>query len=57
MPTFTASYTNSRGKPPAINVDAADAIQAKRKPAPARHPRHEIKVENESIDCGRKSCW
>lgn len=30
MPTFIASYTNSRGKAASINVDAADATQAKR---------------------------
>jgi type IV pilus assembly protein PilC len=30
MPTFTANYTNSRGRPASINVEAADAIQAKR---------------------------
>jgi type IV pilus assembly protein PilC len=31
MPTFTASYTNSRGKTQAIDVDAGDALQAKRR--------------------------
>lgn len=31
MPTFTASYTNPRGKQTAIEVEAADALQAKRK--------------------------
>ena len=31
MPTFIASYTNSRGQAASINVDAADATQAKRK--------------------------
>ncbi len=31
MPTFTASYTNSRGKIRAIDVDAGDALQAKRR--------------------------
>jgi type IV pilus assembly protein PilC len=31
MPTFVASYTNSRGKAASINVEAADATQAKRK--------------------------
>jgi type IV pilus assembly protein PilC len=31
MPTFIASYTNSRGKAASINIDAADPNQAKRK--------------------------
>ena len=31
MPTFIASYTNSRGKAASINIDAADPTQAKRK--------------------------
>ncbi|MCP9886903.1 type II secretion system F family protein [Cyanobium sp. ATX 6A2] len=31
MPTFTASYTNSRGKTQDIDVDAGDALQAKRR--------------------------
>jgi type IV pilus assembly protein PilC len=31
MPTFTARYTNSRGKLQAIDVDAEDALQAKRR--------------------------
>ncbi|MCU0528058.1 MAG: type II secretion system F family protein [Cyanobium sp. Prado107] len=31
MPTFTASYTNSRGKTQAIDVDAGDLLQAKRR--------------------------
>ena len=31
MPTFVASYTNRRGRTASINVEAADALQAKRK--------------------------
>jgi type IV pilus assembly protein PilC len=31
MPTFIASYTNSRGRPASIKVEAEDPIQAKRK--------------------------
>ncbi len=31
MPRFVASYTNSRGRLASIDVDAADAVQAKRK--------------------------
>jgi type IV pilus assembly protein PilC len=31
MPTFTASYTNSRGKTAAIDVEAGDVLQAKRR--------------------------
>jgi type IV pilus assembly protein PilC len=31
MPTFTASYTNSRGRTQAIDVEAGDALQAKRR--------------------------
>ncbi|MEB3354016.1 MAG: type II secretion system F family protein [Cyanobacteriota bacterium] len=31
MPIFTASYTDSRGKPAAMDVEAPDALQAKRK--------------------------
>jgi type IV pilus assembly protein PilC len=31
MPTFVASYTNSRGLPASINIEADDPIQAKRK--------------------------
>ncbi|MEO1002087.1 MAG: type II secretion system F family protein [Cyanobacteria bacterium J06638_7] len=31
MPTFTASYTNGRGRPQAIDIEAGDPLQAKRK--------------------------
>jgi type IV pilus assembly protein PilC len=31
MPIFTASYTDSRGKPVSMDVEAPDALQAKRK--------------------------
>jgi type IV pilus assembly protein PilC len=31
MPTYVASYTNSRGRPASIKVEAEDPIQAKRK--------------------------
>ncbi|MEB3349579.1 MAG: type II secretion system F family protein [Cyanobacteriota bacterium] len=48
MPKFIASYTNSRGKTAVINIEAPDAVQARRKLRQRGIGVIEIKSQNQS---------
>lgn len=48
MPKFIASYTNSRGKTAVINIEAQDAVQARRKLRQRGIGVIEIKSQNQS---------
>jgi type IV pilus assembly protein PilC len=54
MPTFIASYTNSRGKATSVNVDAANAIEAKRKLRQRGIRVMEVKAKASRISSGGK---
>lgn len=55
MPTFTASYTNSRGKSRAIDVDAGDLLQAKRRLRQRGIRVTDIKVKPTSTESGLRA--
>jgi type IV pilus assembly protein PilC len=54
MPTFIASYTNSQGKAASVNVDAANAIEAKRKLRQRGIRVMEVKAKASRISSGGK---
>jgi type IV pilus assembly protein PilC len=55
MPTFTASYTNSRGKTVAIDVEAGDALQAKRRLRQRGIRVNDIQVKKRSSTSSREA--